>query len=368
MLQHTLPIFICFLLGVSASPVPQDEVPQPLTALDYILLTFFTVFLFYAIVRITWAVICCFVPEPSFNFDGWTEEETQSYDLARAFEAAHPPNSVPTDITPDQRQLIQEKGVYAWSFLSDMDQNVIINDRTEVTFLGGEVCVQTNLPIPKQQPIYYFEVKMFEKPESTKVGLGVATKPYPSWRFPGLNKTSIGYISNTGRKHFNDPFDGFDFGSTYSEGDVIGCGYRPRSGTIFFTKNGVKIGDAFSGLKCNLFPTIAAYGPCSLHVNLGQMGFVFIEANVGKWGLAPCEGSLLPPPAYGLDQDTILLEISPGPQSTPQTTVETIHKPPSYIGTPAPRLPSIVVSSPPPGYLEGSSERAPLLGDYESDE
>lgn len=98
------------------------------------------------------------------------------------------------------------------------------------------------------------------------------------------------------------------------------------------------------------------------------MGFVFIEANVGKWGLAPCEGSLLPPPAYGLDQDTILLEISPGPQSTSQVPAVNVHKPPSYIGMLAPRLPEIVVSSPPPSYLEGSSESAPLLGDYDSDE
>lgn len=184
MLLDIKPVFFSFLLGVSALPFSQEE-DRPLSALDYLLLTFCTVFIFYAVVRITWAVICCFVPEPSYNFDGWTEEETQSYDLARAFEAAHPPNSISTDITPEQRQLIQEKGVYAWSFVSDMDQNVMITDRTEVTFLGGEVCVQTNLPIPKQQPIYYFEVKMFEKPESTKVGLGVATKPYPSWRFPG---------------------------------------------------------------------------------------------------------------------------------------------------------------------------------------
>jgi len=267
--------------------------------------------------------------------------------------------------------LIQEKGVYAWTFNSEHELNVIVNDRTELSFLGGETCIQTNLPIPKQQPIYYFEIKMFEKPASTNVGIGVATKPYPSWRFPGLNKTSIGYLSETGKKHHNNPFTGIDFGSTYHEGDVIGCGYRPRSGTVFFTKNGVKIGDAYSGLKCNLFPTVAADGPCVLHVNLGQMGFVFIEANVGKWGLAPCEGSLLPPPAYGLEQDTILLETGLVSQSTSQSVPQS-RKPPSYnrVSTVSEcSIPSILVSasSPPPSYIEGSSERAPLLRDYDSE-
>lgn len=63
------------------------------------------------------------------------------------------------------------------------------------------------------------------------------------------------------------------------------------------------------GLKSpNFFPTIGANGSCSVHVNFGQMGFVFIEANVKKWGLAPMTGSLAPPPPYGSEQGSILLE------------------------------------------------------------
>lgn len=45
-----------------------------------------------------------------------------------------------------------------------------------------------------------------------------------------------------------------------------------------------------------------------VHVNFGQAGFVFIEANVKKWGLAPVTGSLAPPPPYGSEQGSILLE------------------------------------------------------------
>ena len=86
-------------------------------------------------------------------------------------------------------------------------------------------------------------------------------------------------------------------------------GYRPRSGTIFFTRNGKKLEDAAHGQKAqNFFPTIGANGPCAVHVNFGQMGFVFIEANVKKWGLAPMTGSLAPPPPYGSEQGSILLE------------------------------------------------------------
>lgn len=86
-------------------------------------------------------------------------------------------------------------------------------------------------------------------------------------------------------------------------------GYRPRSGTIFFTRNGKKMEEVVHGQKVpNFFPTIGANGPCSVHVNFGQMGFVFIEANVKKWGLAPMTGSLAPPPPYGSEHGSILLE------------------------------------------------------------
>ena len=90
---------------------------------------------------------------------------------------------------------------------------------------------------------------------------------------------------------------------------MVGVGYRPRTGTFFFTRNGKKLDDVAHGLKTqNFFPTVGANGPCTVHVNFGQSGFVFIEANVKKWGLAPMTGSLPPPPPYGSEQGSILLD------------------------------------------------------------
>lgn len=96
----------------------------------------------------------------------------------------------------------------------------------------------------------------------------------------------------------------------YQEGDVIGVGYRPRTGTIFFTRNGKKLEETIhpSFKTSNFFPTVGASGPCSIHVNFGQAGFVFIEANVKKWGLAPMTGTLAPPPRYGREDESILLD------------------------------------------------------------
>jgi SPRY domain len=118
----------------------------------------------------------------------------------------------------------------------------------------------------------------------------------------------VAYLSS-GHRRYNQPFAPTNYGPQYVQGDVIGVGYRPRTGTIFFTRNGKKLEDIAHGLKSqNFFPTVGANGPCTVHVNFGQMGFVFIEANVKKWGLAPMTGSLAPPPPYGSEQGSILLE------------------------------------------------------------
>ncbi|RCH93940.1 Protein ssh4 [Rhizopus stolonifer] len=237
-----------------------------------------------------------------------SEDARISYEQAKTFQTRCPPESVPTDITMSQYVSIQEKGISAFEFEWDMETLSFVSARTEIQFFAGEGCVQTNLPLPRNQEVYYWEAKMFEKPMTTIVSVGVATKPYPSWRLPGWNKHSIGYFSDTGNKHFSNPFVGRPYGCAYEEGDVIGVGYRHRTGTIFFTRNGRKLDEACFGLRYNLFPTIGANGPCQIHVNLGQMGFVFVEANVKRWGLAPAQGTLAPPPAYGFETGSFLLQ------------------------------------------------------------
>ncbi|TFK57230.1 SPRY-domain-containing protein [Heliocybe sulcata] len=260
------------------------------------------------------------------------EVERRSYLRAKEFQLQYPPNSLPTDITLSQFLSIQEKGVSAWSFEPDYESlsSLIVHGRTEITFLPDPptpACVQSNLPLPKLNEVYYWEVKLFDLPPETNVAVGLTTKPYPYFRLPGLSRYSVAYHSNGDKSH-NWPFTATSFGPSFKEGDVLGVGYRPRTGTVFFTRNGRKMEDAFVGLtRWNLFPTVGADGACTLHVNLGQAGFVFIEANVKKWGLAPSVGTLAPPPAYGSERGSILLQaggdMTPGgeaamsPRSTP---------------------------------------------------
>ncbi|GES77688.1 endosomal SPRY domain protein, putative [Rhizophagus clarus] len=191
------------------------------------------------------------------------EAARQNYERARIFQEAYPPDSVPTDITLSQFLSIQEKGVSAWEFEPDLQHtNCFVECRTEIAFYDAECCVQTNLPLPKQQEVYYWEAKMYDKPPNTTVAVGLATKPYPLFRLPGWNRQSVAYFSDNGFKYYNSPFN------------------------------------------------VGANGPCCVHVNFGQLGFVFIEANVKKWGLAPSMGTLAPPPAYGSERGSLLLESS----------------------------------------------------------
>ncbi|KAG6911916.1 hypothetical protein DXG01_000163 [Tephrocybe rancida] len=249
--------------------------------------------------------------------EGVSEPVRREYLRAKEHQVQYPPNSLPTDITLSQFLSIQEKGVSAWSFEPDYEtvNSLLVHARTEITFLpdpASSSCVQSNLPLPKLNEVYYWEVKMFDLPETTTVSVGLATKPYPAFRLPGQNRYSAAYHSNGDKSH-NYPFTATPFGPLLKEGDVLGVGYRPRTGTLFFTRNGRKMEDAFIGLsRWNLFPTIGADGPCSVHVNLGQAGFVFIEANVKKWGLAPSVGTLAPPPAYGSERGSILLDVGGG--------------------------------------------------------
>ncbi|KAL1305317.1 hypothetical protein AAFC00_002219 [Neodothiora populina] len=250
-----------------------------------------------------------FLKEEEQALEEMDDFQRAEYTRAKAFVQANPPESVQTDISLSQFLAIQEKGVSAWEFEPELEiANCFVEARTEIEFFDSACSVQSNLPIPKQNEVYYFEAKIYDKPENTLISIGVTTKPYPLFRLPGWHKYSIAYTSS-GQRRYNQPFSGSNYAPHYEQGDVVGVGYRPRTGTVFFTRNGKKLEDVAHGLKTqNFFPTVGANGPCNVHVNFGQMGFVFIEANVKKWGLAPMTGSLAPPPPYGSEQGSILIE------------------------------------------------------------
>lgn len=245
------------------------------------------------------------------ELEAMDETTRQTYLRTKAYVASNPPNSAHSEISLAQYLTIQEKGVSAWEFEVDFpNSNCFVEGRTEIEFYDNSICsTQTNLPIPKQNDVYYWEAKMFDMAPSTLVSVGLTTKPYPTFRLPGFTKFSVAYDSRGTRRINNSNAATLNFGPKYQQGDVVGVGYRPRTGTVFFTHNGRRVDDAaVQGFRFNLFPTVGADGPCKVTVNFGQAGFVYIEANVKKWGLAPATGTLSPPPPYGAERDSVLLE------------------------------------------------------------
>lgn len=108
------------------------------------------------------------------------------HSLFLAFVTSNPPESVQTDISLSQYLAIQEKGVSAWEFEPELEiANCFVEGRTEIEFFDSECTVMTNLPVPKQNEVYYWEAKIYDKPEATLLAIGMATKPYPLFRLPG---------------------------------------------------------------------------------------------------------------------------------------------------------------------------------------
>jgi hypothetical protein len=110
-----------------------------------------------------------------------------AYTLFTAFVQANPPETAQTDISLSQFLAIQEKGVSAWEFEPELEiANCFVEGRTEIEFFDSECSVQSNLPVPKQNEVYYWEAKIYDKPETSLISIGMTTKPYPLFRLPGI--------------------------------------------------------------------------------------------------------------------------------------------------------------------------------------
>ncbi|KAJ1537327.1 Rsp5p-dependent ubiquitination, sorting of cargo proteins at the multivesicular body [Nowakowskiella sp. JEL0078] len=246
------------------------------------------------------------------------------------FLTRYPP---PTDAFPpaDDIAAIQSLGFDAYRFTpptsitspfaqesprQNSDDKLSVFDRVEVRADGFSVefkdmhafaSVLGALPLvfmndaEKERNFFYFEVLVKDKHSHTAISVGLATKPYPPFRLVGWSKYSVGYHSDDGRSFIcndNGVF-GFIYATAGSEGgskgkkydvdDVVGVGYFPERGSVFFTLNGQYLGEASGGdltkgeSQHPYHAAIGANGAASLLVNFGQNGpFKYEPANVGQ--------------------------------------------------------------------------------------
>ncbi|GBB98991.1 hypothetical protein RclHR1_03390007 [Rhizophagus clarus] len=160
----------------------------------------------------------------------------------------------------------------------------------------SDIMIQTNYPLPiafkkdisshsSSPPLieyYYYEITILSNQniDGTIIAIGFASKTHSTNRLPGCDAHSVGFHSDEGRIFHNEGYTGSKYAVKWGEvNDVIGCGYYPSTGKVFFTMNGKNLGIAYAKLFQIWYPTIGSNGVCSLKVNFGQEEFKYIEAN-----------------------------------------------------------------------------------------
>lgn len=249
-----------------------------------------------------------------YDFTLVSPEEQTAFLKGEEFTRHNPPsaNSRGKFFTSETDLLIKERGVNAFEFEQETDYlnpRYIVEDRTEINFVNNDepystVTAVMNLPLPvklRTPDTIYFEVKVFEfnpDDDNSHFAIGLVTKPYPSnFRLPGYNNFSLAYES-TGNLKINKPFPtplqqhkgsrslfNAQVLPSVHESDVVGFGLVISSGTVFITRNGKKLMDVMKGCHLDLFPALGCFSTnAKFQVNIGQMGFLWIEANVRRYG------------------------------------------------------------------------------------
>lgn len=306
-----------------------------------------------------------------------SEFEVELYNRAKDFQKISPPNvrEFGTFLNETDLQFIRDRGLQSYFFLPSINDNtdsqgnflpsLLVQDKLDVAFTKFNKSSSTvlNYPLPfNKKGAVYFEVKVFKhKPDSNSVfSIGLTTCPYPYFRIPGMSVYSIAYES-TGKLRINNPFAASTLLPKLQEGDVVGFGYRYRTGTIFITHNGKKLMDVTQNVGIDLFVSLGSMNGAftrtytrdglledpdnielrealaenrevelprdlervhdmhqesdlvsdevELNVNLGQLGFVFVEANVKKYAFGNLFGEIGVPPSYNgaeIKKDTVL--------------------------------------------------------------
>lgn len=260
-----------------------------------------------------------------YDFTLLLPEEQQGYLQGQEFTHHHPPKF---DIRGRsfgnyEEAQIKDMGVHAWLFENELgqedasedtpllgvvrDPSFVVRDKTELVFRCGQpyrvATAVMNMAMPCRHRVYldavYFETKVFEYTPgpNTHFAIGLVTKPYPQFRLPGYNNFLIAYES-TGNLKINKPFptplqqhQGNDsqFNNLVlpplQQADVVGFGYVVSLGTIFITRNGKRVMDVMKGCYLDLYPAVGCFSAdATFQVNIGKLGFVWIEANVRKYG------------------------------------------------------------------------------------
>ena len=89
----------------------------------------------------------------------------------------------------------------------------------------------------------------------------------------------MAYHSDDGNVFHNSHQYGRPYAPSYQPGVVIGCGYYPSTGTVFFTRDGTRLLDAVTGAFHKFYASVGANRAWNAQLNFGQEKFVYEVAN-----------------------------------------------------------------------------------------
>ncbi|KAF9535767.1 hypothetical protein CPB83DRAFT_842299 [Crepidotus variabilis] len=142
---------------------------------------------------------------------------------------------------------------------------------------------RTTHPIPPACGIFYYEVDILGKEQKSKISIGFSGKTARFAKLPGQEPHSWAYYGDDGTALSPDR-TGIPFRQPFGTSDIIGCGIDFTTYKVFFTRNGVLIGQVFDnvGKDMPIFPSIGfQQSGDSVRTNFGQEPFKFdIEYHV----------------------------------------------------------------------------------------
>jgi len=135
--------------------------------------------------------------------------------------------------------------------------------------------IRADRAIPPACGLYYFEIFITSKGRDGHIGIGLCAPATSLTRLPGWDEHTFGYHADDGNIFKGS--GGIEYGPTFTSGDTIGCCVNFRTNSVFYTKNGLRLGLAFQGiLNEPLFPAVGLRTPGEIvEANFGQKPFVF---------------------------------------------------------------------------------------------
>ena len=163
---------------------------------------------------------------------------------------------------------------------------------------------------------WYWEITSGAYTGGTGLEIGAA-KDTLQWTISnseGAGTSAGAYLYyNDGRKGNNNSAS--SYGSTYTDGDILGVALDLDAGTISFYKNGVSQGIAFTGLSGIFYPCFSDYndsGTAACTANFGQNAFTFPV----PLGHQPLNLANLPSPEFVRSDSVVGVTTYPGNSAT----------------------------------------------------